>query len=502
MENNLMLEEGMLKLNNNELCLDGKINIFRKYIKMSGKSAEEILNHRRELDKLRQAKAREKNKDAINERRRELRKAKKLGLPPPPIKQKVYESDNVFVEDIYRPNDDNFVFNGDIEDDNIVVPMPKINKNIFTFEDGVNTIKLYAGSSTNAYLNHWNTLHRILKFDNFVYYLNHKGASGIKTALNKAIQNSGKFAGQPYSINSKKSYVQIIVWMIDKGELNDHIEKQNFGALFDEMKLDSRDELHKKQETETVMNYDDYLNAIETHPKFGKDSTLYFIAFLTGEITCRDDYYLKIVESSNDVLPFQDKNNKYNDTNYVIVPKNKSQPCILVYHHYKTKKKYGEKKFTTTKELSKVIRNHILKYELNYGDYMVRQKKMGTKISQWNRTLFPEHNDNENITQTTMRHMVISLGLLKAGLTSEDRVQLAKNSFHNPMNTQADYKRIVQQILNKGPKAIEQEEEEEQEEPLPKATAKPKAKPKPKATAKKRRRRKGKGLEENGVQND
>ena len=116
------------------------------------------------------------------------------------------------------------------------------------------------------------------------------------------------------------------------------------------IKTRTQAEGRKTSDDFAVLPFSEYKQKILN--EFGVDSKQYLIVSMYDQITCRDDFNLRIVQSNDQVLPDLNK--------YIIVPDSQADVTIII-QNYKTDSIYGiiEKKFTN--ELSALIRAYIKK---------------------------------------------------------------------------------------------------------------------------------------------
>lgn len=380
------------------------------------------------------------NKDEINRKRRERRALKNTGnlaipLTPQPQQYNPAQQYQQAQEEDFDYND---LYQGQQYQPQIENPAPKQKKGkqkipVFSLEDGLKVIRENTEikpTSKKGYKSHWNTTQRILGFKDFVEYFRKHNAEFVKNKIDNGKQKNGK----PYKINALKTYYQIIVWMIDHGNLNEWIDKEPFVDNFSESKLDSQDELKHKQETEVYLNFNNYYEDVKNVLK--EDHPCFLVASIMKQICCRDNFYLKIVSSKEQAT------NK--DTNYLVVPNTRNGKIMLIYNEYKTDKKYDKKTFEASASLAKIIKSYITKNNLNYNQYLFNKEKIGGDIIKWNKKVYP--NSDKSIGIQYMRHMVISTELSKFNISNRDRIELAGRSFHDFFVTQKDYKRMVDEL--------------------------------------------------------
>ena len=236
------------------------------------------------------------------------------------------------------------------------------------------------------------------------------------------INNSQKRNGEPYSINTRKSLFQMIVWIID----NLHLPvpkpiKLHYNQQLDIYKISSSDESAEKAETAPIYSFKDYLQKVKD--EYGADSKFYVLSKLYEEVTLRDDFILIIKQTIKDA---DDQNE-----NYIVVPK--KDALTLIVNKYKTSEKYGQIKVKLSLPLSKIIRNYVSNEKLNYDDYLFGDKNLSTFVAKMNKKIGIIGGINE------YRHMSVT-DLLNSKPTPQQRQKLAETMAHAPL-TQLKYLR-------------------------------------------------------------
>ena len=154
----------------------------------------------------------------------------------------------------------------------------------------------------------------------------------------------------PYSVNAKKSFIQILLTAITdcKIKIADK-QRQLYLNAFNVAKLNSVDENQNKKETETVIAFPELLKLVKK--KFGINSKEDILIRLYYDYTLRDDFQLKIVET--------EKEAKDTSENYIVVPTSSRFQLKLIINNYKTEKRYGTINETINHTLGESIRNYI-----------------------------------------------------------------------------------------------------------------------------------------------
>jgi hypothetical protein len=229
-----------------------------------------------------------------------------------------------------------------------------------------NTKKKYIGDiSTLMRITECNDLEKCLKKPNEIF---------------KYLDEATTKNNTPYSINSKKGYIQSILFVVDKLGINLNNKIKNvYIDKFNSYKILSSKQSEEKN-NDTIIDFNTYLDLVKTH--YGENSKNYVISKLYEEVPVRDDFHLKIVP--NDVQEENDTNN------YLVIPskittKNK---MVVVINEYKTKNLYGTLKFVLSKQLENIILKYIKENKLNIGDYLFgKQKSNSDFISKQNKIL-------------------------------------------------------------------------------------------------------------------
>lgn len=292
------------------------------------------------------------------------------------------------------------------------------NSKTASYEDivnALNTIEVNNGSR-EKYKQDIKRLLLLTECDNFI-----KCLKDYKNVIN-TINNSKKSNGDPYSVNTRKSLFQMIVWIID----NLHIPipkpiKLHYNKEFDIYKIHSSDETIEKQDTSQIYSFSDYLQKIKD--KYGVESKIYVLSSLYKAITLRDDFILKIkptIKEAND-----------DNENYIVVPK--KDALTLIINQYKTSGKYGQIKIKLSIELSKIIRKYIDKEKLTNDEYLFGDKNLSSFVSKINKEIGVKGGIS------VYRQMSVS-DLLQSKPTAEARQKLSAQMAHSPL-TQIKYLR-------------------------------------------------------------
>ena len=155
---------------------------------------------------------------------------------------------------------------------------------------------------------------------------------------------------QDYAVNSKKGFIQSIVYIIDalKVPLSPYL-RQQYIDYFSGLKILSNDEVNERKADPEydVIPYNEYMRRIRI--TFGNDSKEYLLAMLYNEVTARDNFgELFIANTQQQISP---------NKNYLLVPRIGLLTIIL--QKYKTSKRYGKVVVPLSNKLSQLFRNYL-----------------------------------------------------------------------------------------------------------------------------------------------
>ena len=167
------------------------------------------------------------------------------------------------------------------------------------------------------------------------------------------------------------------------------------------------------------MPFQDYINLVKE--KFGEKSKMYMIAKLYNELTLRDDFTLKIVNSGRDLST---------DLNYVVIPQRRgirlNTKLRIIINHYKTSEKYGQIDAELSVALSNLIREYATQNNLKEGDFLFGEKELSNYVSSHNKQMGVKG------SITLFRQMKISDEVNKQ-TDAKKRVDLADKLKHSPV---------------------------------------------------------------------
>lgn len=226
-----------------------------------------------------------------------------------------------------------------------------------------------------------------------------------------------------YALNVKKGIYQFIIICIDRSLLNTALSEkiqEHYRVKFDVLKEESVEENKQKIEDEPQYKYSDYMKLVED--KYGKDSKMYIISRLYRQFSARDDFQLVIVSSIEEATDF---NTNYFITNGKTFPKDHQYTILL--RNFKTNNLYKPIEFTINSDLSRVINEYMIAHQLREGNYLFGDKKLTKYISEMNKKIGVIGGIN------TYRHMAVSEFLEDEDITTEERVKKARLMAHSPL---------------------------------------------------------------------
>lgn len=303
------------------------------------------------------------------------------------------------------------------------VRRPVLAKPVLTFEKAEQIISespaITSDESRKLYRNHLKTVKEILQCDNLVDCF--QDAPKVIQTLNDAKQKRDPSKG--YSVNSKKAYTQMILKLSDVlGITLSKETKQAYVDAFDVLKLDSKSETKARQEDakeskEEALTFQEYLPKVKEH--YGEESKEYLIASLYSLYGFRDDLQLRMVPKPDDKadnqLEYPTKTNKLK--NYRIH-----------LNRYKTDKKYGTKVIDIPKTLNNPITRYRIKHKLVDGSYLFGDKPLSGFVSNMNKAI------GLPLTINNLRELHVAPVI--EGMSSTDRVELAKKMNHSPATSE------------------------------------------------------------------
>lgn len=235
-----------------------------------------------------------------------------------------------------------------------------------------------------------------------------------------------------YSINSKKTFYQAILNLVDTLKIGiPDAERAKYYEQFHLYKVKSTMETQKKKDEE-VMDFNVYLSLVKD--TFDDDSKEFIVASLYKQYGFRDNLQLKIISKETPETR-EDKT-----TNYIIVPPFKHwarRGCTIILNVYKTDAKYKQDILPITRSVSNAIRKYIGLEGLQPGDYLFGDKSLSHWIVAFNKKM------GLNIGINTLRHMKVAYEFSRKEMTAEERVKLAKDMKHAPGTTENYLRKIT-----------------------------------------------------------
>lgn len=230
-----------------------------------------------------------------------------------------------------------------------------------------------------------------------------------------------------YSTNTRKTLYQMILKVIDTLHLSITPKvKEEYITKFNEYKFVSNEDTKKKQEEESVMPFDEYIDKVKE--TFGIHSKMFLLVNLYKEIPIRDDFILKIVDTIKQAKT--DSENE-EDVNYIVI--NKKDEATLVVYNHKTDGFFTETKEKLSRYVSRLIRDYRQQENIGYGDYLFGKSNLSKFLSDSNKKMGIK-GGGVNI----IRQMRVSD--LPKDATPKERVELANKMKHSVL-TQQKYKR-------------------------------------------------------------
>lgn len=287
-------------------------------------------------------------------------------------------------------------------------------------------------NSKKNYISNIKTIYDILRKDsedvnNINLFTKLKNFKNVVHRL-YTVQQSKK--NEKYSTNSIKGFIQTILKVKDLYDmpLSDNA-KEFYKQEFEKIKLSSNIETEKKLTTETVMDFNEYLDKIKNY--YGVDSKPYLIVTFYKIAGFRDDISFYVVNKTPKII---DKN-----INYLVVPENANKRMSILLNQYKTVNKYGQKVIDIKKEDSKLIRNYINKNKIEYNSYLFKGPQSQT-IANFNKPLGLKIGINK------IRKMIVSTALENDDNVYDvnERIKLAQKMNHNPATSTKTYKHTIQ----------------------------------------------------------
>lgn len=350
----------------------------------------------------------DKNRDLVNERRREAHKKKRQEEL-----RRREEIEQMTIEDIdVKLNETKKIIDLSFIRDQLI----KLKKEGIIKTD--NTLKKYEEDTKRL--------------------MDMTGCDDLKKCLLKhgeiieGIENSTMRNGKPYSLNTKKGIYQTIIYLLDNIQKLKNFNKkirQIYFTKWELYKIKSYDENDSRISNNVVNTYDDYMNKVKN--KYGEKSKEFLIVSLYNEITARDDFgELKL-------LPMNRSKEKFEGENVLFYGKKRFRIQMNKFKTYKSDKQI---KIELSEGLSKLMREYIKTHDLKEGDNLFKEHKLTNFLKKMNKEL---QIDDRGGPVNFIRHSKISTELSREDLTPEDRLRLSKLSQHAPV-TQLRYIRQLE----------------------------------------------------------
>lgn len=356
----------------------------------------EKIEHIKALNRERQKRFYEKNKERINAKHKKNRydlKMCKLNEEKEQTENVVEKENNNTLTAYANPNKEQLI--------------QKIN----AIEGSKYTIK--------TYINSLNRLSNLLNTD--------KDYKKILNNSKKVIEliNESKFKE-----NTIKALYQFILVLRDKFKLI--LNKKSSKAYDDEFskyKIISNDNTTKNINEKETISMDNYLKLVKD--KYKQGDKFYTLIMLYDELTIRDNYGdLYLVGNKQDITDDKDKN-------FIYIPKNKASKGYIQINSYKTEKLYGIIKHNLSLDITRVIRDYIYVNEIKVGDTLFGKGKLSAYITKQNKTIQPNLGSINEIRHRKVSQLLNNM----ENLTPEDRLELAEKMRHSPA-TQLQYLRL------------------------------------------------------------
>ncbi len=348
----------------------------------------------------------EKHKQEIlDKKKKEREELKELASKAKPIERPVIQPEKVIEEPVIIE-----------EVEETIIPKAKAKgkakKEVYTYErivELLTAIPNISQGSLKKYKDDIKALMLVLECNDLAKCLS-KPKKVLELIANaKSISDPTK----DYSNNSKKGFVQSIVYVLDK--LHIQIKPSAFEEYkkhFELYKLKSSDERNEQQTNVTKMNYNAYLKLLSD--KYGEESKEYLIGRIYDELPARDNL--------NNLIIVNNENNLNDKNNYLVVLRTGN--CIFIINEYKTKNK-GQIKLKTTPLLSNLIKNYIKKKEIT--DTLFGKGKLSQFVTKMN-TMIGIEGKNNGINY--LRHMKVST-VYDSNATDMEKVEIAQRMGHS-----------------------------------------------------------------------
>jgi hypothetical protein len=258
----------------------------------------------------------------------------------------------------------------------------------------------------------------------------------IKRAIDETYQIQAGKTDQHYSLNSKKNFIQTILFVISNLYIplkKDLIKK--YDDLYERFKIESAEQQKEREQSEehAVLPYNVYLQKIKA--EFPADSKQVLVASMYNEVMARDNYgNLKILvhDKTDDEL-------KEGTDNYLVVGRTGTKVKVIL-TNYKTEKRYGIIRDTFSTEVSTLIRNYMERNGIKSGDYLFGNgKKLSTFVGTMNRKIGIEKGQQ---AINYIRHSKKTEIFMNPNLTAEEKLKASKAFAHSPVTSLAYIRKV------------------------------------------------------------
>lgn len=244
------------------------------------------------------------------------------------------------------------------------------------------------------------------------------------------LENADSNRGTVFSVNSKKAYIEGVIVAITRLKLKiPQSAVKKYDEYFNKLKILSKNQTIEKAISEPVENFNTYLT--KAKEVFGATSKQYLLAKVYNEAPLRDDFHrLKIVAT--------DKEATESDTNYIKVPR--SGNARVITNKYKTDKRYGVIRIDLTNGLTNLIREYINSNNIRYGEGLFgNSKSLSDFASKMNKSLGYKGG------VSLFRNMKVSTELEgKAMNDATLRLELANKMGHAPVTQYSYLRKLIQ----------------------------------------------------------
>lgn len=358
------------------------------------------------MNRERQRKFYEKNRDRVNKERRERYLLKRQSYQKVLDKSKQIESGQSTEAENDRIN----------EIDKIIEFLKKQKISDGTMKQRINDTKRFLGKLTSC--------------EDLLMCL--KNSEKILSEIKNAKMPNGK----PYSDNTKKSALQSILYLIDNYPPLKNINKRPFVEFYDLMKVNNLVRVENLQANDDeTFDFNQMVKSVKK--KYGEKSREFLLISFYDNLTARDDY--------NNLIIFDENIQKYNPedidkkkNNYLVISKTKTRKMTIILNKYKTSGKYKTINFVIPTKLKNLTFDFIKTNNLSHGDPLFGKKN---SLSKDIKAILNGVDINVSQSINALRHSKISTEFKK--ISPEERIKLTKKMAHSPI-TQVSYLRKLE----------------------------------------------------------